>query len=233
MTSQISDERLIVALDMPDADRARELVTELGSLVNFYKIGLGMLCSGGLKLAMDLKSKNGKRIFLDLKLFDIDATVAAAVRSIASLNPDFLTVHGDPHIVKAAVEAGAQSSMKILAVTILTSLDRDDLDAAMLAAGQVRDIAIERAKRALACGADGIICSPLEAKDIRGLEQAGGKLIVTPGTRPLGSPRQGQKRVATPREAIRDGADHLVIGRPITESASPRQAVMTILESLP
>lgn len=234
MNSSQSDQRLIVALDMSDSDTARDLVNELGSLVNFYKIGLAMLCAGGFELAMDLKQKYHKRVFLDLKLFDIDATISAAVHGIvSSLAPDFLTVHGDPHIVSAAIKARGATATQILAVTILTSQDRSDLDAAMLTQGSVQDIVVERANRALACGADGVICSPLEACHIRSLATANGKLIVTPGTRPHGAPQQGQKRVSTPAEAIRNGANHLVIGRPITQSTNRRQTVRQILEELP
>lgn len=229
-----SDKRLIVALDMSNSDTARDLVHELGSLVNFYKIGLAMFGAGGFELAKDLKQKHNKRVFLDLKLFDIDATISAAVDGIvASLTPDFLTVHGDPHIVSAAIQARGAAATQILAVTILTSQDRSDLDAAMLTQGSVEDIVVERANRALACGADGVICSPLESRCIRSLATANGRLIVTPGTRPYGAPQQGQKRVSTPAEAIRNGADHLVIGRPITKSTNPRQTVQQILEELP
>lgn len=234
MALQTSDNQLIVALDLPDKNSALSLVKELGSLVNFYKIGLSMLSSGGLSLARELKHNHQKRVFLDLKLFDIEATVSTAVRSIVNkVEPDFLTVHGDPHVVRAATQAKQNSQTQILAVTILTSLDRDDLDESMLCDGEVVNIAVERANRALKCGADGVISSPLEAKKIRNLDAAVGRLIITPGTRPIGSNYLDQKRVATPAEALLSGANHIVIGRPITQSQNPKIIVRDILKSLP
>ena len=228
-----SDDRLIVALDLPNPDAARALVAELGSLVSFYKIGLGMLSAGGLDLAVELKRGLGKRIFLDLKLFDIGATVSEAVRGIVSLEPDFLTVHGDPHVVRAAVAGRGDAATRLLAVAVMTSLDRTDLDESMMQGGTVSEIAVERSSRAFLNGADGVICSPLEAKAVRRLPGAADKLIVTPGTRPAGSARDDQKRTATPAEAIGSSADHIVIGRPVTQHADPRACVQRILEELP
>lgn len=143
-----SDDRLIVALDVPDALAGLQLAQELGEAVSFYKIGLGMLTGGGLALANELKQDHGKRIFLDMKLFDIGATVEAAVRGLARFDLDFLTVHGDPHVVRAAREGAAGRDMKILAVTILTSLDRADLDASLIRDGDVADLVATRAGRA-------------------------------------------------------------------------------------
>lgn len=233
MTSKPTDDRLIVALDTADAISAMSIVNELGKLVGFYKIGLGLLYDGGMELAKRLKFNYKKRVFLDLKLFDISATVSASIKSVINIEPDFLTVHGDPHIVRAAVKARQSSPTKILAITVLTSLDRTDLDESMVVGGNVATVAIERAQRALIAGADGVISSPLEARLIRKLPAAKDRLIVTPGTRPLGSARSDQKRVATPSEAINNGADHFVIGRPITQSKYPRQIVRKILEELP
>ena len=183
----MSDDRLIVALDVPNAVQGLELAKTLGDTVSFYKIGLGMLTGGGLALANELKQEQGKRIFLDMKLFDIGATVEAAVRGLAQFDLDFLTVHGDPHVVRAACEGAAGSDMKILAVTILTSLDRADLDACMIRDGALPDLVAERAARALEAGADGVIASPHEAALIRALPEATDRLIVTPGVRPTGS----------------------------------------------
>ncbi len=233
MSESYPDQRLIVALDFADSGSANALIRQLGDLVNFYKIGLGMIGSGGLELAGRLKKEEGKRVFLDLKLFDIASTVSAAVKSVLSLDPDFLTVQGEPHIVRAAVQARESAPMRILAVTFLTSLNRKDLDESMIAEGKMSDITLERASRALTCGADGIICSPLEANHIRNLDQAAGKLIVTPGVRPSGARHNGQKRIASPAESLNNGADHLVIGRPITQSANPCAAVRQILSELP
>jgi orotidine-5'-phosphate decarboxylase len=226
------DDRLIVALDVPHAVAGLELADQLGDAVGFYKIGLGMLTGGGLALAQELKGERGKRIFLDMKLFDIGATVEAAVRGLAQFDLDFLTVHGDPHVVRAAKEGAAGSELKILAVTILTSLDRSDLDANMMAAGDVADIVGHRAGRAFEAGADGVIASPQEAAMIRALPEADGRLIVTPGVRPAGAARGDQKRIATPAQALANGADHIVVGRPIHHAPAPRAAAEAILREM-
>jgi orotidine-5'-phosphate decarboxylase len=232
MSAPHSDDRLIVALDVPDALGGLKLAQTLGDSVGFYKIGLGMLTGGGLALARELKDEYGKRIFLDMKLFDIGATIEAAVRGLAQVDLDFLTVHGDPHVVRAAGEGKGGAEMKILAVTILTSLDRADLDASLIKPGAVQDLVIERAARALAAGADGVIASPQEAALIRVLPEASGKLIVTPGVRPAGAALGDQKRVATPAQAISDGADYIVVGRPITRAQNPKAAAEAILAEL-
>ena len=229
----MSDDRLIVALDVPDALAGLALAEKLGDAVSFYKIGLSMLTGGGLGLANELKQEQGKRIFLDMKLFDIGATVENAVRGLAQFDLDFLTVHGDPNVVRAAKEGASGKDLKILAVTILTSLDRADLDANLIKPGAMQDLVTERAKRALAAGADGVIASPQEAAVIRALPEAKGRLIVTPGVRPTGSDAGDQKRIATPAKAITNGADHIVVGRPIWQAPDPRQATQAILACLP
>jgi orotidine-5'-phosphate decarboxylase len=226
------DDRLIVALDVADALQGLDLANRIGDAVDFYKIGLGMLTGGGLALANELKQDHGKRIFLDMKLFDIGATVEAAVRGLAQFDLDFLTVHGDPHVVRAAKEGAAGTGLKILGVTILTSLDRADLDDSLLKAGPVPDLVLERAARAFEAGADGVIASPQEAAMIRGLPESTNRLIVTPGVRPAGAALGDQKRVATPAKAISDGADHIVVGRPIWTSDDPRAAALAILDEL-
>lgn len=228
----MKDDRLIVALDVPNALAGLDLAQKLGPSVSFYKIGLGMLTGGGLALANELKAEHGKRIFLDMKLFDIGNTVETAVRGLAQFDLDFLTVHGDPHVVKAAKEGAADSQLKILAVTILTSLDRADLDASLIKPGAVADLVVERAGRAIDAGADGVIASPNEAAAIRALPEANGKLIVTPGVRPSGSAMGDQKRVATPVDAVKSGADHIVVGRPITQANSPRAVAEAIRADL-
>ncbi len=230
-SNTLSDDRLIVALDVPNVVQGIEITREIGDAVSFYKIGLGMLTGGGLALANELKEQ-GKSIFLDMKFFDIGATVENAVRGVAQYDMDFLTVHGDPYVVKAAKEGAAGSNMKILAVTILTSLDRNDLDGALIKAGDIHQITVERAANALRAGADGVIASPQEAALIRALPEAKGKLIVTPGVRPSGASLGDQKRVATPLQAIRDGADHIVVGRPIWQAADPRQAALDIVAEI-
>lgn len=229
----MSDDRLIVALDVPNVLDGLDLVRRLGDAVGFYKIGLGMLTSGGLALANELKQEHGKRIFLDLKLFDIGATIEAAVRGVSRFDLDFLTVHGDPQVVRAAAEGKRGTGLKILAVTVLTSLDRADLDANLIKPGDIHEITLERAARALEAGADGVIASPQEAAMIRALPQAAGKLIVTPGVRPAGAALGDQKRVATPAQAIADGANHIVVGRPIWQATDPRAAALAVVAELP
>ena len=224
----MSNDRLIVALDVPNVIQGLELAKELGDAVSFYKIGLGMLTGGGLALANELKQEYGKRVFLDMKFFDIGATVEAAVRGIAQYDLDFLTVHGDPHVVRAAKEGAAGKDLKILAVTVLTSLDRADLDASCYKDGNVAEIVTERAARAMEAGADGVIASPHEAALIRALPEATGKLIVTPGVRPAGAALGDQKRVMTPGEAIANGSDHVVVGRPIWTAENPRAAAAAV-----
>ena len=223
-----ADDRLIVALDVPNVLQGLEVAQKIGDAVSFYKIGLGMLTGGGLALANELKQEHGKKIFLDMKFFDIGATVEKAVHGTAQFDIDFLTVHGDPYVVEAAKQGAAGSNMKILAVTILTSLDRADLDGALIKPGEIKDLVQERAGNALRAGADGIICSPQEAALVRALPEADGKLIVTPGVRPAGAALGDQKRVATPANAIKAGVDHMVVGRPIWQSDDPRQAALEI-----
>ncbi|EKE44923.1 hypothetical protein OCGS_0958 [Oceaniovalibus guishaninsula JLT2003] len=227
-----ADDRLIVALDLPDALSGLALADRLGDDVGFYKIGLGMLTGGGLALANELKQDRGKRVFLDMKLFDLAATVEAAVRGLARYDIDLLTVHGDPHVVRAAMRGASGSTTRILAVTILTSLDRGDLDAGLMRAGDMADMVTARARAAFDAGADGVIASPHEAAAIRALPAARGKLIVTPGVRPDGSAPGDQKRIATPRAAIDAGADHIVVGRPVWQAQDPRKAARAILASL-
>ncbi|MEM9050217.1 MAG: orotidine-5'-phosphate decarboxylase [Pseudomonadota bacterium] len=231
MQATRTDDRLIVALDTGNALDGMALVYRLGDAVGFYKIGLGMLTGGGLALANEIKEA-GKRVFLDLKLFDISATIEAAVRGLAQFELDFLTVHGDPHVVDAACAGRGAASTRILAVTILTSLNRADLDAAMLEPGSVSRIAVERARRAFLAGADGVIASPAEAAAIRALPEAQSRLIVTPGVRPAGAAAGDQKRIATPAAALAAGADHIVVGRPIHAASDPRAATAAILQEI-
>ena len=231
-SSPLSDDRLIVALDVPNAVQGLALAEQLGPSVSFYKIGLGMLTGGGLALANELKQEHGKRIFLDMKLFDISATVESAVRGLAQFDLDFLTVHGDPHVVRAAKEGAAGSGLKILGVTILTSLDRADLDACLIREGEIPALVTERAARAFEAGADGVIASPQEAAAIRALPEAAGRLIVTPGVRPSGAALGDQKRVATPARALEAGADHIVVGRPVTRAEDPAAMARAILAEI-
>jgi orotidine-5'-phosphate decarboxylase len=226
-----ADDRLIVALDVPNALQGLRLVEKLGDEVSFYKIGLGMLTGGGLALANEL-TEMGEKVFLDMKLFDIGQTVENAVAGLSQFDLNFLTVHGDPNVVHAAVAGRGSSNMKILAVTILTSLDRSDLDLCLIHNGDIQEIVKERARLAFLAGADGVIASPQEAAMIRALPEASGKLIVTPGVRPAGTNTDDQKRVASPAIAVNNGADHIVVGRPIWKAEDPLSAARMIKAEL-
>jgi len=227
-----SDDRLIFALDVPTALDGLQMAERVGDAVSFYKIGLGMLTGGGLALANELKQEHGKRIFLDMKLYDIGATVEAAVRGLAQFDLDFLTVQGDPAVVAAAREGAGGTGLKILAVTVLTSYDRADLDAAQIRPGDMADIVQDRAGRAFEAGAHGVIASAQEVAAIRALPGADGRLIVTPGVRPRGAAQGDQKRVMQPAEAVAAGADHIVVGRPIRDADDPRAAAQAIVADL-
>jgi orotidine-5'-phosphate decarboxylase len=221
-------ERLIVALDVPSLDEAQAMVARLGDSVSFYKIGYQLAFAGGLDYAPKLVQA-GKRVFLDLKLHDIGNTVAAGVRSIAHLGASFLTVHAFPQVMHAAVEARA-SGLRILAVTVLTSLSDSDLAKAGYAA-TVRELALRRAEQARDSGIDGLVCSPEEVADLRGA--VGDKLVlVTPGIRLAGAGAGDQKRVATPGAAIAAGADYLVVGRPIVAASDPKAAAEAIVAQI-
>jgi orotidine-5'-phosphate decarboxylase len=228
----MADDRLIVALDVPDVLAGLALADRLGDDVSFYKIGLGLLTGGGLALARELRDERDKRVFLDLKLFDIPQTIRSAVRGLSGLGLDFLTVQGDPSVVAAAAEGAAGTSTTILAVTFLTSSDRSDLDDAMIEPGAVGQLVAERARRAFLAGAGGVIASPNDAAAIRELPVAEGRLIVCPGVRPSEVRRDDQKRVATPAEAFLAGADHIVIGRPILAASDPVAATRAILDEI-
>ncbi len=219
-------QRLIVALDVPDAARARALVQELGDSVEFYKIGLELAMSGEYFDLLAWLKDQGKQIFADLKFYDIPATVSAAVRRLQGWGASFLTVHGDPAIMQAAAaEKGPE--LKILAVTVLTSLDQDDLTLMGIDI-DVKTLVLRRAEQAQASGCDGVIASGLEAADLR--EALGPELlIVSPGIRPADSASANdQKRIVTPGQAFANGANYIVVGRPIRNAGSPRQAAESI-----
>jgi orotidine-5'-phosphate decarboxylase len=218
-------DRLIVALDLPGVAAAETMIARLADSVTFYKIGYQLAFAGGLPLVRRLADQ-GKKVFLDLKLHDIGNTIARGVESISQLGATFLTVHAYPQTMKAAVEARAGSSLKILAVTVLTSYDEADLQAAGYRLG-VSDLVEARARQAQALGVDGLVCSPEEAAGLRKI--VGRELcLVTPGIRPAGSASGDQKRIMTPGRAIAAGSDYLVVGRPIVEAADPRAAAAAI-----
>jgi orotidine-5'-phosphate decarboxylase len=225
-------ERLIFALDVPDLDRARRLVDTLDDSVMFYKLGLEFFLSGHyFELAAELRER-GKKIFADLKLFDIPATVASAVRQLARHEVYFCTVHGNDSMLKAAAEA--KGDMKILAVTALTSLDQGDLDDLGFQC-DARTLVLSRARRALALGCDGVVSSGLEVAALRAsVDHA--LITVCPGIRPVFNDEvpagDDQQRVSTPAQAISTGADYLVVGRPIRDAANPRAAAETIQDQI-
>jgi orotidine-5'-phosphate decarboxylase len=223
-------ERLIFALDVPDLAAAQQLVTRLADTVAFYKIGLELATSRHYFELLDWLLERDKKVFTDLKLYDIPATVAAAVRQLSRSGASFLTVHGDRAIMAAAAEAKG-ADLKILVVTVLTSIAPRDL-AEMGIGLSVAELARQRAQQAVAAGCDGVIASGLEAESLRA-SLGGGPLIVTPGIRLAGGERSDdQRRVATPTLALRAGADYLVVGRPIRDAADPYQAAAAIQEEI-
>jgi orotidine-5'-phosphate decarboxylase len=222
-------DRLIVALDVPNVGEAEAMVAWLGDSVTFYKIGLQLVFAGGLPLAEKL-ARTGKKIFLDVKLLDIDNTVEGAVRSIVAMGMTFVTIHAYPQAMRAAVAARGNAPLKLLGVSVLTSMNDSDLTAAGFA-GTVASTVAMRAADARAAGMDGIVASPAEAAAVRAI--VGSDIaIVTPGIRPAGSDAGDQKRIATPRDAIKAGADYLVVGRPITAAADPRAAADAIVAEI-
>ena len=218
-------ERLIFAMDVPDADAARRLAEELGDAVVFYKLGLELFMSGGYFELLDWMVGRGKKVFVDLKFFDVPATVAAAVRNLTNRGVTFATVHGNQGIMEAA--AAAKGDVKILAVTVLTSLDRGDLDDLGFEC-DVERLVLSRARRALEAGCDGVVSSGLEAKMLRdGVDEK--LIVVTPGIRPVENrPADDQKRVVNVQQAFANGADYIVVGRPIRDAADPRAAAEAI-----
>ncbi|MBN9315926.1 MAG: orotidine-5'-phosphate decarboxylase [Devosia sp.] len=221
---------LIVALDLDTRDEAERLVAELGDTVDFYKIGYQLFYGGdGLNLGKALLA-SGKRVFFDLKMLDIDNTVEKGVAAIARTGATMVTVHAYPRTMRAAAKAAQGSNLTVLGVTVLTSMD----DADLAEAGYARDAAglvALRAEQARAAGIGGIVCSPNEAEMVRGIIGSS-MAVVTPGIRPAGAAHGDQKRVTGPAEALRAGASHLVVGRPITAAASPRAAALDILAEM-
>jgi len=224
----MSDPRLYVALDLPSIDAARSMVERLGDSVQSYKIGLQLLPLGGAKFGQELADM-GKNVFLDFKLHDIDATVEKATRSISAIGADLLTVHARPDVMKAAAR-GRSGRLKVLGVTVLTSLDEE----ALIDIGYhhtAEELVLHRVRQALHAGIDGVVASPLEAAKIRAVVPKG-FLVVTPGVRMTGQDTGDQKRIATPKDALGNGASHIVVGRPITQANDPRASAQKILENM-
>jgi len=224
----MKDNPVIVALDVESATQAREIVGRLGDAASFYKVGLELYASAGMDFVRELKSA-GHRVFLDLKLYDIGETVRRAVAQIARSGVDFLTVHGMGQVMDAAVAGRGDAPLKLLAVTVLTSVDDADLRADGYSR-TVSEIVDMRARKAMDAGIDGLICSPLDVRRVRAI--APRAILVTPGVRSPGASAQDQKRVATPAEAITAGADYLVVGRQITRAADPRSEMRRILTEI-
>lgn len=222
-------DRLIVGLDIPTIGEAEAIVKTLGDDVLFYKIGYQLAFAGGLEFARDLAS-DGKKVFLDMKLLDIDNTVAKGVENIAKMGMSMLTLHAYPKAMRAAVEAARGSGLCLLGVTVLTSMDEQDV----IDAGYEYDphtLVLRRAEQARAAGMGGIVCSAEESSAVRkivGPDMA----IVTPGIRPAGSDKGDQKRVMTPADALRAGSSHLVVARPIVKAADPHAAALSILDEM-
>jgi len=222
-------DRMIVALDLPSVAEARAMVTRLGHSASFYKIGKELVYAGGLDIAQELVAA-GKKVFLDLKLHDIPNTVERAAAAVSGLGATYLTVHAYPQTLAAAVRGAGKGGLKVLGVSVLTSMNDADLALAGYGLG-VADLVRRRARQTMESGAHGLICSPL---DIAGVRETVGRAleIVTPGVRPAGSAAGDQKRVMTPRDAIRAGADRLVVGRPVTEAADPKAAADAIVAEI-
>ena len=231
MTSSLAcDPRLIVGLDLPSVEAAEAVVDRIGDVVEFYKVGLTLLARpGGVAFAHRLRAR-GKKVFQDWKLHDIGAQVEGAARSVAEGGCDLLTVHAEPQVMRAAVKGRGDLGTKILAVTVMTSLSDADLREIGYAAGAA-ELVETRVRQALACGVDGVVSSPLEAARVREIAAEAGRpdfLIVTPGVRPAGGDPGDQRRVATPAEALRAGATHLVAARPVIAADDPLLAAARI-----
>jgi orotidine-5'-phosphate decarboxylase len=226
------EDRLIVALDVPGIAEARALVDQLNGIVSFYKIGLWLLFAAGVDSLIAELVENGKRVFLDAKMFDIGETVKRGVARVAERGVSLVTVHGDSDIIRAAAEGRGAADLKILVVPALTSLDAKGLRE-LGHRGGVTELIVERARMAAACGCDGIIAAPQDnPNEIRRAVGCEDLLVVTPGVRPPGASLDDHKRAGTPAQAIAAGADYLVVGRPIVRSADPAAAAAAIIEDM-
>ncbi len=223
-------DRLIIGLDVPSVEEARALVQRIGDAGTFYKIGYQLAYAGGFEFARELID-HGKKVFLDLKLHDIGNTVEEGVRSVARLGATFLTVHAYPQTMQAAMAGKAGTDLKILAVTVLTSYDDNDLVEAGYAPVPAAELVARRAEQARDARIDGIVCAATEAQRVRGIVGRN-CMIVTPGIRPAGAEAGDQKRIVTPAEGIRLGANHLVVARPIVKAADPRAAAEAIVRDI-
>jgi orotidine-5'-phosphate decarboxylase len=229
MNPKVLHNPIIIALDVESAAAAHEMVERIGPRVNFYKVGLELYTAAGMEVVHRLAGE-GKQVFLDLKMYDIPETVSRAVAQVAKTGARFLTVHAVSSVMRAAVAARAGSKLQILGVTVLTSFGPEDMDD-LGYDGTVASLVERRARKAAELGVDGIVASPLEAAAVR-RAVGPGTIIVTPGVRSAGADAGDQKRIATPAQAVRDGADYLVIGRQVTRAADPAVEVDRILMEL-
>ena len=216
-------DRLIVALDVPGAREAREMVDALSGAARFFKIGLALQLAPGVEDLIRCLIRDGHRVFLDYKYYDVPETLRKAVSRAAGTGVSFLTIHGSSALIRGAVEGRGSSEMKLFTVTVLTAMDAGDIAEMGYTNHSVEELVLFRARKALEAGCDGVIASPLEARQIKALS-AGKLLVVTPGIRPEGYGADDQKRIATASAAVSAGADYLVVGRPITADADPRAA---------
>jgi orotidine-5'-phosphate decarboxylase len=220
---------VIIALDVENVEQARALVEQIGNSIDFYKVGMELYAAAGMDFVSEL-TKSGKQVFLDLKFHDIGETVKRAVAQVAKRGVRFLTVHATDSVMRAAVVGKGSSSLELLGVTVLTDVDQKDLDR-MGFGCSLQDLVARRAKSAAELGIDGLVCSPLEVAAVRAI--VGPKMVlVTPGVRSAGAAVGDQKRVATPQQAIADGADYIVIGRQVTRASDPKAEVARILDEI-
>jgi orotidine-5'-phosphate decarboxylase len=222
----VSQNPIIIALDVESADQARALISKIGDAVHFYKIGLELYAASGMELVTELIGAR-KQVFLDLKFHDIGETVKRAVAQVAKRGVRFLTVHATDSVMRAAVEGRGESDLQLLGVTVLTDVDQNDLNG-MGYSCTLEELVSRRASSAVAIGVDGLVCSPLEVAKVRQITGPN-TVLVTPGVRSAGASTGDQKRVATPAEALRNGANYLVVGRQVTRAADPRSEVERIL----
>jgi orotidine-5'-phosphate decarboxylase len=225
----MNENPIIIALDVDSAEHARELVRTLGDAANFYKIGMELYAAAGIEFVSELVGE-GKQVFLDMKFYDIGETVKRAVAQVARRGVRFLTVHGSSSVMQAAVEGRGDSKLELLGVTVLTSFDEADLRQLGYPC-TVQELVALRVRNAMEAGMDGIVCSPLEVARVRGIAGPGATLV-TPGVRSAGAASGDQKRVATPREAMKNGANYLVVGRQVTRSENPRVEMQRILDEV-
>lgn len=231
MTKIDARDRLIVALDLPDVEAAQRMAHDLDGAVRFFKVGLSLQLAPGIEGLIQSLISRGKNLFLDYKYYDVPETVKKAVSQAARLGVSFLTIHGTTDLIRAAASGRGNSNIKLFTVTVLTSLDANDLTEMGYKDTSVEELVLFRAQKALDAGCDGVIASGMEAKQIK--EVTGSSLlVVTPGIRPEGYPHDDQKRRTTPAEAVAAGADYLVIGRPITDAVNPRKAAQQFIAEM-